>query len=1502
MALNLGFIGKKIDQFLPGNQGFLHPNDQPTARPTQVINTINQATGGSPLQRAQAPHGNPNVTYTNPLTAVPKAVVGLPVRMVKNTAQLAVDSAVAPVEEGASIFQKDPATRAAMQADAARRSPIARAGEPLSQAMAGKDVGHNLLRSAGSTVDTVTTATPLIGFGGRQAGESAAKAIVRSAGQNAAYGGVANAASAAANTGDLRETAKAGAEGAAIGAALGGGGTAAAKGIVKGYKAIKPSTTPVTNLKIGTDAMGPIDKATVAKYTSDIKSGKGMEPIVTQKVGNQLYIQDGKHRLAAAKAAGLTDVPTVDKAQYLASQRGSVQVAGKAKVSSKSLPDTLAESVERNKELYAKPTVRQKLAETNNPYNAGVKIDKAFAKASGVPLRDIPKTESLEALAEKSHNSTKIAHAHLTDPASAIGNTIKKYGADTPASRDFNFYRVAMRDLEQRSLGGKPIYNVPEGELADFVAKYEVKNPAARQEITAINREVNALQDKAVEVGHLDPADVEAARATAPNFYTPIQRAVAENVERATMNSQNLGSIGKQGLLQEFKGSHLPVDNSFDSLTGYVQNAYRELSRVELAKKYAERVKAGLAPGRYTDTVENVKGRADIKKQVGEITDTLKDTVKERNKTRVSARVATKDVKLAAKDASTAASRYKKTVTSVKDVINKVTPEGDSKAALSSLSDQDHLKLFKALVEDDTKGIESIRKKLVSTTKVVDKAGAKVATKEGFAQELRTHLDDLRDNVQGLRGVKSQLNRDRAEFTADPTTGLQIVSGRDAGVTFKIETTPEVARFLQGIGDEKLNTVLKAAKTAQTPFRTVFTGVLNPQFAAASATWNAVLAPVVSPQGIRIYGPKAVYESFKSFNKNSQFQKTLSQNGAMKFTGNLETSADISTAKAIADTKNIATRAVFDAKHPVKAFHKLDVIQSKVEGAQRTGIAKAAYDARLRKNGTVEQAISDAVYAYNNVLPNFGRYSSAVRQADALVMYAGASQAGTRALLTAISRDKVGTLAKLGVVSAGLASITAYNYTNDKTQEFYKDMADSKKGYLLDNNIILVSPTAHKDKKTGEWHGITKISIAPELRPINHAVWRTFVSEAEGSGVPLKTYAVSMFDFITGGGRTLSNPAAQLAMSLYSNRNSLNGKEIVPEDYQDLPKDQQKFTSTSKAALEIAKATGQSPIKIDFVIKGLGLAGAAISGAGSDKGVLGTVAEVAGNKYSGAYGKSDVTKYFEDVKRVSSGLEPDDKKAFSALHAKDPTPGIFDSPEKAAIYINRPAVLAADAQLNAANAARGDASNPFFDLTPEQQRAVLNIRVGKYLPGQTYDKNGKSLFVDTGASSFYDDYTKAENAWFKSLGLSDAQMAKSQSPSLTDTPRPTIDQNKMDTYNALPSGTGARTAFLQANPDVLQYFKDNANFTNQQRIAAGLAPVDTAATGNGGYSKFSSGGAAGPGSSRNRSQIAYSDKLSRTPFKKPIKPKVSIKKGSKAKGKVASKSGKTKVSIKKAMV
>lgn len=995
----------------------------------------------------------------------------------------------------------------------------------------------------------------------------------------------------------------------------------------------------------------------------------------------------------------------------------------------------VALAAEAQKQRYAAPTLRQRVGETINPYRAGANIDAQFAKSQGIAQRDLPKDQSLEALAERTRNSGQMAEQFLK--SSNIAPVLQKYGEGTKEGQAFNTYRTFMRDIEQRQSGRPELFrNYSNDDLQRYVTQYEAENPTARSDLKAIVKDIESLQDESIRRGVVSAEDVEAARRKSDGskfeFYTPVSRAQAENLERATINANGVGSIAGQHVLRDLKGSDIPLDPSFNSITDYVNTAYRDLAKADTARVFAERARQGIAGKGFTDTSENAIAR-------------------------------------------------------------------------------------KAMRDD-----------------------------------------------QKRTGQSKDMNN-YAQFRADPTTGLQTIAGRENGATFRIEVSPEEARFLQGLGDEKLNTLLRIAKAAQSPFRTVLTGALNLPFQAISAGFNAIMSPALSPQGFRVLGPRAVAEAIRSFNSNSEFQKLLSSGGAQRFTGNLETSQKVTTAEALAAQRNFATKFKFDVTHPWNIWKKLDLPGSKIENAQRTGVAKAAFDARLRKGGDESEAIADAVYAYNNVLPNFGRVSSLIRQIDAGFMYAGASVAGTRSLLTAVKRDPVGVSTRLGLITTGLVGLTAYSMSQEEAAAFYQDMEASKKDYLLDNNGIIVLPGAHKvtkeqaaagEGREGEWVGVIKIPLPPEMRPINKAVREQMAANANGGGIPLGDYAQAAFDFVTGGARTLANPGIDLVYGLATNVDRNTGREIVPAELQRKPVDEQAFGSTSEVAKNLGGILGVSPLKIDYVLSKGGFPGQIAKGAGKEGGVAGAVGESVANRFTNTFGQKESTQFYNELDRIAKSIpNDDDMKAFEALHSKkdDESRSLDKTAERYQILLARPGVLEAEKQLDAYSRAQGRPGNPLFDLAPEQQERVLRYRASKDLNAakQAYDKDGNPLYTALGLDEkWYDDFRNAESSFYTSLKQGNQDDETNTALSFSGAQKPQADpelQQKLDLYYTFPGGRD-KSAFLNQNPDILEHWAKGEQFTNAERVAMGMRPLGDDEEGGGSRGSFARGGG-GRGSS-----------------------------------------------------
>lgn len=1059
-----------------------------------------------------------------------------------------------------------------------------------------------------------------------------------------------------------------------------------------------------------------------------------------------------------------------------------------AQLPDRDVAQEIAQAAQERKNRYSPATIREKLGEAINPYRAGARIDAEAARRAGIPQRDLPKNQSLEALAERARNSGQEAEEYLR--SSNIAPVVQKYGAGTPESAEFNTYRTFMRDLEQRADGRPALYrDYSDDELINFVRNYEARNPDVLDELRALVQDIKSVQDEAIRRGVVDADTVDRARTKKDGsqyeFYTPVSRATPEELERATINANGVSGGARQTIIQDMKGSDIPLDPSFDSITDYVNNAYRQMAKAETSQLFANRVREGLVPGaRFTDTSENSAAR-------------------------------------------------------------------------------------KAMIRE-----------------------------------------------QKATGVPKDMNN-YAELQADPTTGLQVITGRENGNTFKIEVPPEQARFLQGLGQEQLNSVLKLAKQVQTPFRTVLTGALNLPFQVISAGYNAIMSPTLSPQGFRVLAPSAAVEAIKSLNRNSDFQQLLRREGAQQFTGNLEARGRTTTAEALAAQRDFASRFKFNATSPGRLWEKLDIPGSKIEGAQRTGIAKAAFDARLRNGGDEAEAIADAVYAYNNVLPNFGRTSSAVRQADALAMYTGASVAGTRSLLTAIKRDPVGVSTRLALTTGAMTGLAAYSMSQDEAQAFYEDMKNSGKGYIVDNNGILVLPGAHKvtkeeaqadpNRKEGEWEGVVKIPLPPELRPVQKAISAQVLANAQEANIPIGDYGVALFDFVSGSARTLANPAVDLVYGLSTNVDRMTGREIVPTELQRKDISEQKFSTTSPLAVQLGQTLGVSPLKVDYLLGKSGFPGQIAKGVGSDGGPIGAAAKSIENRFTNTFGQKESTKFFNSVDEIAKSIKnDDDMKAFEALHANkgDGAKSIDKTAERYKTLLARPAVLEAERELDRRSRAEGKPGNPLFDLAPDQQEKVFRYRASKDLNSakQSYDKNGNPLYTSLGLDEkWYDDFRNAETAFY--TAIKDSGNEENNPLTLSGAKKPTASpelQAKLDTYYTLPSGTGERSNFLKGNPDVLEHWAAGDQFTNAERVAIGLKPTSDdsdSSSGSGKSSSFARSRGSSGGRSGSRITIKSSDYdgtigVDKAPSVKITanndKPKVQVKKRQPRKAKVTS--------------
>jgi hypothetical protein len=160
--------------------------------------------------------------------------------------------------------------------------------------------------------------------------------------------------------------------------------------------------------------------------------------------------------------------------------------------------------------------------------------------------------------------------------------------------------------------------------------------------------------------------------------------------------------------------------------------------------------------------------------------------------------------------------------------------------------------------------------------------------------------------------------------------------------------------------------------------------------------------------------------------------------------------------------------------------------------------------------------------------------------------------------------------------------------------------------------------------------------------------------------------------------------------------------------------------------------------------------------------------------------------------------------------------------------------------------ATGEPMNPLYALSPDQQRVVL-LR-DTFYPGEETESRITKENIDWlkpfwDARSKYFDYLK-DSGKMKDSGQNVVKWdGKSELKiSQVDVLLPADNINDlMDAYYKLPYGTGQRSAFISAHPELKNYWDSSAELKNLQRISLGLPEMQRDQFGGGGYGYYRGG-------------------------------------------------------------
>lgn len=853
-----------------------------------------------------------------------------------------------------------------------------------------------------------------------------------------------------------------------------------------------------------------------------------------------------------------------------------------------------------------------------NPLGFAREIDQKTADRLGVDYKNLPADQSLEHLIQSKANVDNIVNT-LAREKTSTGDTFqqlaKKYAGDSPAAKEFNNYTLAKYDLDRRAAetGGGARTEILGGQktedLQKFVDDYEKRNPSAVKDLQTKNAFYQHAAQELHKGGLISDKELNDI-VSSSDVATPFNRifADAEAVDGPQMPGRRTGSIAKQSVIKGIKGGTEPVDASLDVVLERVHKAVGQRIDNNIANRLRDAAEHGDVVGRVFQEAGAKEAKAAARA--------------ERIQTNKSIRILTKKMGISQKQANKLATE-----------ISNLNKQGLGAYLKRENEDTLRGKLVEPGLKQSPNEVRSVIGDLISKTpKEIAMIQKKIATREPKLAEKLNRVIEHKQLIDSKKLAVEDLKDMEVGLTREGTTGKAYINGVQDGQTFRVELPPKVINRLDKLSRSEVNTALKVVGAINQAFRIAWVGALAPGFAVKSALWDTMMGVINSPDGWKTLAPKAVKSSFKALTESDEFLQKLRKSGASTVgSSQLGIHTKIS-AESLAATRNLFSRVKFGAKNPQATLDSLDVFGGKLASLTRTRVARAAYDRMIKEGASEEEALSSAAYYYNNVMPDFATMSPLVRQINTIIPFTNASIAGTRAMAQAFKRAPGATAAKmvgLGVMPA--TAVAAYSLSSESGRQFYQDMHDAGNDDVLNNNLIVVLPGAHKDDKTGIWSGIIKIPMTPEFRQVNSQVWRNVEGLKGGRGDNGQQAAMDLFDTITGGVRTLSNPLVDMK-TILDGKDPRTGKQLVGDNLKDLPLDQQAYSTTSAAGTDLAKVLHTSPIQADKILGQFGTAGAALKSGNT----LDAVSGNAKDTYTGAYGQKISNAFYDTYSPLKS--------------------------------------------------------------------------------------------------------------------------------------------------------------------------------------------------------------------------------------------------------------------------
>lgn len=755
------------------------------------------------------------------------------------------------------------------------------------------------------------------------------------------------------------------------------------------------------------------------------------------------------------------------------------------------------------------------------------------------------------------------------------------------------------------------------------------------------------------------------------------------------------------------------------------------------------------------------------------------------------------------------------------------------------------------------------------------------------------------------------------------------------------KVSPEMKQAVQNINPYHMNAVMQILAVPGRVLRAGVTG-LNPVFIARNLIKDQAGSAINSEHLLATHNPKTFFGGL--FNATKDSVGANNSEAWQNFLRHYGDTTSYDLTRNVKNTQQIVNqvrggakyKVAQAAKNPLRSLENVAQITEKSTRFQNfQGAYKKAIADKLSHDQASERA---AIQAWQNSV-DFGRAGEWGRVINTVIPYWNPATQGVRQMgRTFVKHPIKSSFTGAAILGVPIATATAWNLQNEDTKKIYDNISENEK----DNNLVLIPPGT-KQNADGTYD-VIKIPLPPGYKDVFMPIRRALEAFRGDKPIEFNKVAQDILQATTGPIQTKTKsqaigsitpqgikPFVQASM----NRDLFSGAQTVPNYMQNatdaqgnpVPSTKQAFKNTSGIARIAANLTNQSPIKIEKFVKdvggtvGLNVINAAdrllasrgaipkeqIGGQSISTGFRKSFTETRGidnpNKTAGA-------KYYDNLTRVQKevGLTGNDLAAWNSLHPGKKNflgdtiyqaDSTYNPAARLDTYNRFPKTFEVDKRMDAQNSIH----DPLFGLEQWQVKKVLekaNLPPGAKDPelSNLYKQDWyanysaqKSRFITDIKNNLSSDLTKAKqsNDNQKATTLQ-TSLDKFNSPS---NPYPETSkelQKIMDTYTTLPKGTGARSAWIKANPGawnaMQKQFASIDNWQNNQRLARGLDTTEGAAGIAAGYGSGSGTGYRGFTPFKKDDPTANAYKYATSPtaggssFKVSIKkPTVSLKKG-----------------------